>query len=621
MTLALAFLVVSGQPAMAAGNLTLPFANPNPRITSWMDHHYPTREQDGIMIRFDGATGYAYDGHRGTDYAVPSNTPVVAADDGTVIYSEWSDSGGWGVVIDHATDRTAYFHNNQLFVYPGQHVSRGQLIALSGSTGNSTGPHVHFEVRDLLTPWHSIDPFGWTGKGPDPWQWDQGYLFTSNPPVPFLLPLAFFSGARWNYWYGADGPPPPLSWHLRDGGHGLAGYAAQWDADPGVNAPRNQALSGTAAVPGPGSHTLHLRVWDRAGASADITYLYLYDVEAPSSAMRVSTSRSSALDVHWSGSDSLSGVKDVSIEVSDGRSGFRPWLTQSIDKPSAGGRIGGVRFLGTPGTAYQLRLTVRDSARNSATPVVVNGAIPAKVGALPDTNDQAILGALPDLPDGSPGSGGLRQEHPSPAGAVAVGSDGSLHSFADNHQISAVTPASTAAAVDVATSSNGSLRLLADGTSWNADGSAGPRFPVNNPVRLLPVAGGGVIGFGADGTMATAPSAAAAQAQSNASIALGEGITLVDAAAFPGTNGGLAIDSWGTVHAFGGADAAMTAVPSSWTLPSAVGGLALAGTAQAPAGFLIDSSGDWQAFGSLTMLTDSMFGRPLFDPTMGLADR
>ena len=58
------------------------------------------------MIRFDGASGYAYDGHRGTDFAVPSNTPVLAADDGTVIYSEWSDSGGWGVVIDHAYDRT-----------------------------------------------------------------------------------------------------------------------------------------------------------------------------------------------------------------------------------------------------------------------------------------------------------------------------------------------------------------------------------------------------------------------------------------------------------------------------------------------------------------------------------
>ena len=86
-------------PVLAAGNLTLPFAYTNPRITSWMDHHYPTMQADGIMVRFDGATGYAYDGHSGTDFAVPSNTPIVAADDGTVIYSAWSNDGGWGVVI------------------------------------------------------------------------------------------------------------------------------------------------------------------------------------------------------------------------------------------------------------------------------------------------------------------------------------------------------------------------------------------------------------------------------------------------------------------------------------------------------------------------------------------
>src|SRR5207237_868645 len=195
------------------------------------------------MVRFDGATGYAYDGHRGTDYAVASNTPVVAADDGTVIYSEWSDSGGWGVVMDHAYDRTAYFHNLELFVYPGQHVSRGQLIALSGSTGNSTGPHVHFEVRDLMTPWHSIDPYGWTGPGPDPWRWDMGNLWAKGTPVPFLLPLAFPGGAHWTYWYGNDGPPPPVSCHLRDGGHGLAGFAAQWEQAAGPAPTRTEPTS------------------------------------------------------------------------------------------------------------------------------------------------------------------------------------------------------------------------------------------------------------------------------------------------------------------------------------------------------------------------------------------
>jgi hypothetical protein len=142
-----------------------------------------------------------------------------------------------------------------------------------------------------------------------------GYLWTSNPPVPFLLPLAFPGGARWNYWYGADGPPPPVSWQLRDNGHGVAGYAAKWDADHGVSAPRTASTSGTSSVPGPGPHTLHVRVFDRAGTSADITYLYLYDVEPPSSALHVDRGTSSALNLHWSAADGLSGVKDVTIEV------------------------------------------------------------------------------------------------------------------------------------------------------------------------------------------------------------------------------------------------------------------------------------------------------------------
>ena len=604
--------VTTMQPALADGNLTLPFANPNPRITSWMDHHYPTRLEDGVMVRFDGATGYAYDGHRGTDFAIPSNTPVVAADDGTVIYSEWSDSGGWGVVIDHAFDRTAYFHNNQLFVYPGQHVSRGQLIALSGSTGNSTGPHVHFEVRDLLTPWHSIDPYGWTGPGKDPWRWDMGYLWANSPPVPFLLPLAFTGGARWNYWYGADGPPPPVSWRLRDGGRGLAGFAAQWDTDPGAGAPRTQAASGTAAVPGPGSHTLHLRVFDRAGTSADITYLYLYDVEPPSSALHVDPATSTALNLHWSASDSLSGVKDVAIEVAVGSSPYRPWFSQSSDQPPAGKRLGATRFFGDAGTQYQFRLTARDAARNAATPAVLSGSVPAGAGLPATVADRSILGPLPDQPDGAPKLMGVRQEHPSPTGASLLGTDASIHGLAGDRTVVSAPPASTAAAVDVASLPSGPLRLLADGTTWTSTGAAGPHFAVSSPVRLLAATDATLIAVAADGTIAGGASVASA---------LPAGATVVDAALFAGTHSGLALDSTGAVHAFGGADAALLVTPSSWTLPDQPAAITLAGTAASPAGILTDASGDWAVFGTLLLLPDATFGGPAFDPTTGLPVR
>ena len=604
--------VSATQPALAGGNLTLPFADPNPRITSWTDHHYPTREQDGIMIRFDGATGYAYDGHRGTDFAVPSNTPVVAADDGTVIYSEWSDSGGWGVVIDHSFDRTAYFHNNQLFVYPGQRVSRGQLIALSGSTGNSTGPHVHFEVRDLLVPWHSVDPYGWTGPGKDPWRWDMGYLWTSNPPLPFLLPLAFPGGARWNYWYGADGPPPPVSWQLRDNGHGVAGYAAGWDADPGPGAARTSSTRGTIAVPGPGSHTLHLRVFDRAGTSVDITYLYLYDVEPPTSAMRVDRGRSNALNLHWTAADSLSGVKDIAIEVAAGSAAFRPWYSQSADQPAAGTSLGATRFFGDTGSDYQFRLTVRDAARNAGTPVVLSGSVPATAGLPPTAADRSILGPLPDQPDGAPSVMGVKQEHPSAAGAWLLGTDASIHGLAGEHSVALTPPASTAAAVDVATLPSGPLRLLADGTTWTSTGAAGPRFAVGAPVRLLAASDGAAMAVDASGSI---------EGQGGGSVSLPAGATVVDGALFSGTHSGLVLDTTGAVHAFGGADAALPMTPSSWTLPDKPAAITLAGSAQSPAGVLTDASGDWQVFGSLLVLPDPTFGGPAFDSTTGLAIR
>jgi hypothetical protein len=437
-----------------------------------------------------------------------------------------------------------------------------------------------------------------------------GYLWTSNPPVPFLLPLAFPGGARWNYWYGADGPPPPISWQLRDGGRGLAGYAARWDADPGPGAPRTAAASGTSSVPGPGSHTLHLRVFDRAATTADITYLYLYDVEPPSSALHVDRGTSSALSLHWSAGDVLSGVKDVAVEVAPaGSSAYRPWLSQSADQPSAGRSLGATRFFGDAGSDYQFRLTVRDAARNAGAPVVLSGSVPVGAGLPATAADRSILGPLPDQPDGAPPVLGVRQEHPSAAGAWLLGADASIHGLAGERSVVAAPPGSTAAAVDVATLSAGPLRLLADGTTWTGTGTAGPHFAVSAPLRLLAATDETLVVVGADGTVAGTTGLAPS---------LPAGATLVDAALFPGTHSGLALDSAGGVHAFGGADAALPVTPSSWTLPDKPLAIKLAGTAQSPAGVLIDASGDWQTFGSLLALPDATFGGPAFDPTTGL---
>jgi murein DD-endopeptidase MepM/ murein hydrolase activator NlpD len=97
--------------------------------------------------------------HEGIDIAVPSGTPVHAAGAGRVVYAGWM--GGYGnlVVIDHGGGlSTAYGHNTSVSVSVGQDVSAGQVISYSGSTGHSTGPHVHFEVR---VNGSAVDPLGY----------------------------------------------------------------------------------------------------------------------------------------------------------------------------------------------------------------------------------------------------------------------------------------------------------------------------------------------------------------------------------------------------------------------------------------------------------------------------
>jgi murein DD-endopeptidase MepM/ murein hydrolase activator NlpD len=87
--------------------------------------------------------------HKGLDIAVPTGTNIVAADGGTVVFAGW-DSGGYGnlIKIDHGNGfETYYGHSSKLYVKVGQKVAKGELIAAVGSTGNSTGPHVHFEIH------------------------------------------------------------------------------------------------------------------------------------------------------------------------------------------------------------------------------------------------------------------------------------------------------------------------------------------------------------------------------------------------------------------------------------------------------------------------------------------
>lgn len=98
-------------------------------------------------------------GHSGLDIGAWAGTPVTAADRGVVIRAGWSNAGyGNFVVIDHKIDYlTLYAHLSEIFVVEGQVVAQGQLIGAVGSTGNSTGPHLHFEIRDFG---QRVDPLG-----------------------------------------------------------------------------------------------------------------------------------------------------------------------------------------------------------------------------------------------------------------------------------------------------------------------------------------------------------------------------------------------------------------------------------------------------------------------------
>jgi hypothetical protein len=262
----------------ANGFLTLPYLSSHV-ITSTFDHCNPDYTQDGKDCRFDGAValktngvdpnfslGYAmtpggtdylyYDGHNGYDYGM-AYEPVLAAADG-IVRIAGSDSAnpcfGQTVTIDHPNgDTTRYAHLSSITVVPGQNVTRGQTVGISGNTGCSTGPHLHFGVY-LTSSWTAIDPYGWVGlAGADPWPSDQGDLWlTGGPRYPLpdaptnLLAIAGDASATvsWN--------PPAYT-----GGLSVLGYMVT--ASPG----------GVTTTVGPGATSATL-----TGLSNGTTYTF-----------------------------------------------------------------------------------------------------------------------------------------------------------------------------------------------------------------------------------------------------------------------------------------------------------------------------------------------------------
>jgi murein DD-endopeptidase MepM/ murein hydrolase activator NlpD len=200
------------QPSQSpAPFLSLPYygnAKLQTRINSYFDHDKPWYAADNIFVRYDGKRWRGsdtsvlncdpgttcYDGHNGYDLGLRFE-PVLSAAAGTVTHAGWynamnhSDSFGLWVSIDHGNGfSTVYGHLSALTVAMGAHVGERWQIGVSGTTGSSTGPHLHFGTY-YTSSWQATDPSGWQGQYADPNIVPDHYLWTGGTgttPVPLL---------------------------------------------------------------------------------------------------------------------------------------------------------------------------------------------------------------------------------------------------------------------------------------------------------------------------------------------------------------------------------------------------------------------------------------------------
>lgn len=192
------------------------------QLTSFFDHDYPDFTRDGLIViangmraamparsvsRFGIASDFPaywsgsvrqyvyYDGHNGYDYSL-NYQPVYAAAAGRVLFAGWNYPGepreGYGqmVLIDHGKGYvTLYGHFSRILVHSGEKLKAGQELGISGNTGHSSGPHLHFSVFHNCKP---TDPYGWSGSGSDPLTSYQGetsaFLWLRPPDIVNLFP-------------------------------------------------------------------------------------------------------------------------------------------------------------------------------------------------------------------------------------------------------------------------------------------------------------------------------------------------------------------------------------------------------------------------------------------------
>lgn len=329
--------------------LTRPYMNYH-MATSVFDHCNPDYSIDGQVCREDGVIGYSaygvdpsfskgyaatrggsdyvyYDGHNGWDMALNYEN-VLAAADGVVKIAGIDSVNtcfGQNVVIDHGNGfSTRYGHLSQIYVAQGASVTRGQVIGVSGNTGCSSGPHLHFGVY-VTSSWNAIDPFGWEGSYTDPWPYDQGDLWlTGNPANP--LP-----SAPGNLTATAGTQSAALVWSAPpfDGGSPISNYTVT--SSPGGLTATVPGTQLTAVVNGltPGTpYTFTVVAVNGVGASsASNQSNSIVPLSTPGPPLNVSAAPGNrSISVSWSAPALIGGSPITAYQVASATGG----LTQTV---------------------------------------------------------------------------------------------------------------------------------------------------------------------------------------------------------------------------------------------------------------------------------------------------
>jgi murein DD-endopeptidase MepM/ murein hydrolase activator NlpD len=159
---------VTAMPTMRTGTFSYPTSQPSAFVNNGLNEPtleliYPLATPARITSRF-GYRTHPLTGkrrfHSGIDIGAPSGAPVVAAGSGTIVSAGWNGGYGKAIVIQHnGIQQTLYGHLSEVSVSAGQVVEKGTIIGLVGSTGNSSGPHLHFESRmSTADRWVAVDP-------------------------------------------------------------------------------------------------------------------------------------------------------------------------------------------------------------------------------------------------------------------------------------------------------------------------------------------------------------------------------------------------------------------------------------------------------------------------------